>query len=339
MQNFISDNNASAHPEVLSYLSHLSLEHQHAYAGDNITKQATMLFKKHFGEDLQVFFTQTGSASNLLALGSVTESHQAVICADSAHVNKDECGAIERLLGIKLLPISAKEGKITPSQVDAIVQEHAMVHRVQPRVVSITQCSEWGTVYSIAEIRALSSYCHQHNLLLHMDGARLANAVVALNSSFRAVTVDSGVDILSFGGTKNGLMNAEAVIFFGNTVADKTPYLHKQLLQLTSKMRYISGQFIPLLSNDLWKKNAKHANEMAALLAEKLKNSIEIVMPVQTNAVFAKVPKCIIQPLMRSHEFAIWDNQESIIRLMTAFNTTEETIQAFADNMFKISFS
>ncbi|MDF1646656.1 MAG: aminotransferase class V-fold PLP-dependent enzyme [Legionellaceae bacterium] len=333
MQNFISDNNAPAHPEVLSFLGQLSSEHQYAYAQDDITRNAKALFKQHFGNDIEVFFTQTGSASNLLSLGAVTDSHQAIICADTAHVHMDECGAIERLLGIKLLALPATQGKITPMQILSLLKEYDTVHRVQPKVVSLTQCTEWGTVYTLEEIRAISHVCHQYSMQLHMDGARLANAAVALGCSLREMTMDCGVDVLSFGGTKNGLMSAEAVVFSAKAFTAKTPYIHKQLLQLSSKMRYISAQFIPLLLDDLWYKNAKNANDMATMLANKISGHVEIVMPVETNAVFAKLPENLIEPLQNSHEFSIWNNEENIVRLMTAFNTKEETVLSFARNL------
>lgn len=329
---FISDNASGVHPEVLAALSDANRGHAVAYGDDGWTTRATALLRRHFGAGTEPFLILTGTAANVLALQCVLESWQAVICADGSHLNRDECGAPEKFIGAKLLTAPTHEGKLTPAAVLHLLRDTDMVHRVQPRVVSIAQCTEWGTVYTVEELKALAAFCHGNGLLLHMDGARLANAAAALGTGLAALSTDCGVDVVSFGGTKNGLMGAEAVLFADPARAAPAGHYRKQAMQLASKMRFVAAQLEALLKADLWLRSASHANAMAARLARALDGikGIEIVMPVETNAVFARLSPTHVAELQRTHVFAVWDSHESIVRWMTSFDTTPDDVDAFA---------
>ena len=333
MLNFVSDNAATCHPKVLDSLLELNHGHQTAYGVDEVSDRAKALFKQHFGDDIAVFFTQTGTASNVLSLKSVVRSFEAVLCADSSHLYRDECGAPEALLGSKLIPVKTVQGKVTVENLDAIYHGYNIVHRVQPRVLSISQVTEWGTVYSIDEVKNLSLWCHERGLLLHMDGARLHNACAYLDRCLKSVSVDCGVDILSLGGTKNGLINAEAVIFFDKDLAKNTPFWQKQLMQLTSKMRFIAAQWISLLEQNLWIENARQANPYAALLSQQIADAVDIVMPVQSNVLFIKLHDEAYQHLKKVANFVLWQESPCIARIMTAFDTVEDDIIHFAEHI------
>lgn len=329
---FISDNASGIHPEVLAALSNANRGHARAYGHDAYTVRVTALFRRHFGDHVQVLLALTGTGANVIALQSVLRSHEAVICADCAHLHRDECGAPEKFTGAKLLPAPTTRGKLSPETVRPLLPDTSMVHRVQPRLVSVSQCTEWGTVYSIAELRALADFCHERGLLLHMDGARLSNAAAALGVSLKEASADGGVDILSFGGTKNGLMGAEAVVFFEPRLAETAAFARKQAMQLCSKMRFVAAQFEALLDGDLWQRNASHANAMAGRLAAALQDvdGVELVLPVETNAVFARMAPTAVSKLQAAVVFAVWDSAQSIVRWMTSFDTTENEVQGFA---------
>lgn len=329
-QHFLSDNASPAHHEVIKAITEANSGYEIAYGEDLVTQRAVAEFKRHFGSSCEVFFTSTGTASNVTALKSILDSYEAVLCADSAHLYKDECGAPEALLGTKLIPVETHQGKISPEKLRPHLLDKAMVHRVQPRVVSIAQCTEWGTVYTLDELRALSDFCKKNALLLHIDGARLANAACHLGVSLHEICLNGSIDLLSFGGTKNGLMMAEAVVLFNPEISRKMAFVHKQMMQLCSKMRYISAQFLALFKDELWKRNAEHANEMARLLVKELGKSVEIIMPVESNVVFAKIPESEIAPLRAEYPFAIWNSSENIVRWMTSYDTREDTVRAFA---------
>ena len=330
MKNFLSDNAAAIHPAVLAKIAEVNQGYAPAYGEDYYTQQAVSLFRQHFGNDIKVFFVLTGTAANVIALQSVMRSFEAVIAADCSHLQLDECGAAEKFLGSKLLLARTEQGKLTPETIAPLLRDTAMVHRAQPRVLSITQCTEWGTLYTPEEIRALSELCRKHHLLLHMDGARLCNAAVALGLSLQEASVELGVDILSFGGAKNGLMAAEAIVFFRAELAKNTGFYRKQGMQLMAKMRFVAAQFIALMEGDLWRQNARHANAMARLLREKTEDVVEIVAPVETNVVFARLQADRIPGLHENFDFAIWNTNESIVRWMTAFDTTEQDVTDFA---------
>jgi threonine aldolase len=331
-RSFASDNNAGVHPKVLEAIAAVNQGHVVGYGDDPYTEEAIENFKQHFGKDIEVFIVFNGTAANCLGLKALTESYQAVICADGAHIYTDECGAPEKFTGCKLIPIAAPDGKLTVESVSHAYHGIGDQHHVQPRVVSITQVTELGTVYKPREVRDLARFAHEHNMFLHMDGARIANAAVSLGLSLREATRDLGVDVLSFGGTKNGAMGAEAVIFFDKALSRDFLYIRKQGMQLASKMRFISAQFSALFTDDLWRKNAEHANAMAALLQNEIKkiSKVKILYPVDANGVFAQIPKAAIAKLQKRYFFYVWNEETSVVRWMCSFDTTEEDVKQFA---------
>ena len=328
---FASDNNSGIHPAVLRAIHRVNEGHVLAYGDDPYTKGAIEKFKEHFGKNIDVYFAFSGTGTNVLALQAITEPHNAIICSATSHMNVDECGAPEKTTGCKLLAIPSQNGKITVEQIKKQVHGIGDQHHVQAKVISITQATEFGTVYTLEEIRNIADYAHKNQMLLHMDGARLSNAAASLNTSFKEITSDVGVDILSFGGTKNGLLCAEAVIFFDKTLANNFKFIRKQGTQLPSKMRFIAAQFEALLSNDLWLKNATHANKMASKLAKGVEviPSIQITQKVESNAVFATVPSQYIPTLQKEYPFYVWDEDKSEVRWMTSFDTTTSDIENF----------
>ena len=330
-RSFASDNNAGVHPEIMAALAAANDGHVIAYGDDPYTARAVAKFREHFGADVEVFFVFGGTGANVLGLKAATESHQAIICADTAHINVDECGAPEKFTGCKLLSVPTQEGKFRVDSFAHFMHGIGFEHHVQPRVISISQATEMGTVYTPKEIEQLATFAHQHDMVLHVDGARLANAAASLRLPLKTITKDAGVDVLSFGGAKNGMMYGEAVVFFDKSLAKDFKYTRKQGTHLPSKMRFISAQFEALLSNDLWRRNAEHANRMAQLLARELRriSRIRITQPVQANGVFAIVPKKYIARLQKEYFFYVWNEQTSEVRFMTSFDTTEEDIADF----------
>ena len=328
---FASDNNAGVHPEILKAIASVNIGHVVAYGDDPYTASAIKKMKGIFGHDTDIYFVFIGTAANVLGLSAFTKSYNAVICPDTAHIHVDECGAPEKFSGCKLLSVKTPDGKLTVDLIKQHMHGIGFEHHVQPRVVSITQSTEMGTVYSIDEIKAIADYAHSNHMILHMDGARISNAAVALDTGFYEMTGGAGVDVLSFGGTKNGLMYGEAIVFLNPQFSNDFKYRRKQGMQLASKMRYISAQFEAFLSNDLWKKNADHANRMAGKLFNALKDvkGIEITQPVQSNAVFAKIPGEIIADLQEQFFFYVWDEETFEVRWMCSFDTTEEDIEGF----------
>lgn len=330
-RSFASDNNAGIHPEVIKAIKSANEGHVIAYGDDHITARVEKLFQKHFGPGIAVYFVFGGTGANVLGLKSITESHNAIICAESAHVNVDECGAPEHFTGCKLIALSTPDGKLRVEQLKPLLHAFGNEHHVQPRVISISQATEMGTVYTKKELKTLSSFAHENNMLLHVDGARISNAAVSLNSSLREITADVGVDVLSFGGTKNGMMYGEAVIFFNKKLATDFKYIRKQGMHLPSKMRYISAQFEALLAGNLWKRSASHANRMAHILASELAKlpKIKITQPVESNGVFAVIPPKYIPALQKKYFFYVWNEEISEVRLMASFDTTERDIYDF----------
>ena len=332
VRSFASDNNAGVHPKVLQAMAAANGGHVVGYGDDRYTEAAVGKFKQHFGSDIEVFIVFNGTAANCLSLKALTESYQAVICAEAAHIYTDECGAPEKFTGCKLIPIPTADGKLTVEAVRHAYHGIGDQHHVQPRVISITQVTEMGTVYTPREIRDLARFAHDHNMFLHMDGARIANAAVNLGLTLREATRDLGVDVLSFGGTKNGAMGAEAVVFFNRKFSRDFLYRRKQGMQLASKMRFISAQFEALLTNDLWRKNAQHANRMAGLLEEEVGRipTVKIVYKVEANGVFAQIPRRAIAKLQKRYFFYVWDESRSVVRWMCSFDTTEQDVKRFA---------
>jgi threonine aldolase len=330
-KNFASDNNSGIHPEILDAIISANRGHTIAYGDDYYTELAFEKFKEHFGENIDIYFVFNGTAANVLGIKAVTKSFNSIICADIAHVNVDECGAPEKFTGCKLLTIPSGDGKITTDQIKQKMHGIGVEHHSQPKVVSITQSTELGTVYTLKEISEIADFVHAHGMILHMDGARVSNAVASLNVGLRDITTDIGVDVLSFGGTKNGMLLGEAVIFFNRDLSRDFKYIRKQGMQLASKMRFVSSQFNALLSNDLWLRNARHSNEMARLLAEKVSDipQVKITQKVEANAVFATVPKKCVPAMQEKYFFYVWNEETSEVRWMTTFDTTIEDIEDF----------
>jgi len=330
---FASDNWAGVHPEVLQAMAAANEGHVPSYGGDPYTHEAVARIRAELGEDAEVFLVFSGTAANVLCLQSMVHSHQAVICAETAHVYTSECAAAEKHIGCKLLTVPSPQGKITVQGIRNHLHDIGNEHHVQPRAVSITQATEYGTVYTPQEIRVIADFAHTHSLLLHMDGARIFNAAVSLNVPLRAITSGAGVDALSFGGTKNGLVAGEAVVFFKQVLADDFEFKRMQGMQLSSKMRFIAAQFNALLTNDLWKRSAAHANRMAQLLAGELAGikGVALTQRVQANEVFVKLPPEIIPKLQERWPFHVWNEATSEARLITSFDTAEADVTDFAD--------
>jgi threonine aldolase len=339
MKSFGSDNHAPVHPDVLAAILAADSGDVPSYGDDPWTVRAEQLFKVHFGPDAVGYLVFNGTAANVLALESLARPHQAVICAESAHIHTDECGAPERYLGCKLLPAPAVDGKLTVDVVDRMVSGAGDQHHVQPGPLSITQSTELGTRYTLAELRELADWAHDRGLALHLDGARLANAAAGLGVSLGEASAGCGVDVLSFGATKNGGMGAEAVVFLGPAAAAGFPYRRKQGMQLASKMRYAAAQFVALLTDDLWLRNASHANSMATRLAAAVAAvpGVRITRPVEANAVFAIPPRSVIAPLQAKYPFYVWDEATGEVRWMTSFATTESDVDGFATALAELA--
>jgi threonine aldolase len=329
---FASDNNAGIHPLLLESIANANKGHVVAYGDDIYTTEAVNALKKHFGDGIEAFFVLTGTGANVLSLTSLTRSFNAVICAETAHINTDECGAPEKFTNCKLITVPTPDGKLTPALVRPKLVGFGFEHHVQCKVISISQPTEMGTVYTPGEIKDLSALAGEFGMFIHMDGARLANAAVSLDLPFADFTSKAGVDVLSFGGTKNGMMSGESVVFFNRELAANFRYNRKQSMQLVSKMRFIGAQFSTYLNTGLWKENAAHANKMASLLAEKVSSipRVKITQKVEANAVFAIIPKEITERLQKKYFFYIWDEHTNEVRWMTSFDTTVEDIEGFA---------
>jgi threonine aldolase len=330
-RSFASDNNAGVHPEILEALARANQGHVVAYGDDPYTRSAIQKFEEHFGPDIDVFFTFNGTGANVLGLQALNRSYNAVLCSDYAHIYTDECGAPEKHTGCKLIPLPHEDGKITLNSVRHAYHGIGDQHHVQARVISITQSTEMGTVYKPEEIQSLARFAHERKMFLHMDGARIANAAASLGQSLREATRDLGVDVLSFGGTKNGIMGGEAVVFFDRQLSKDFLYLRKQGMQLASKMRFIAVQFEALLTNDLWRRSAEQANRMARLLEKEISRipEVKIVWKVEANGVFAKIPRPAIKKIMQRYFFYMWIEEENIVRWMCSFDTTEEDVRRF----------
>jgi threonine aldolase len=329
-KSFGSDNHAGIHPAVLRAITDANAGDAVAYGADAWTERATAGLREIFGAD-EAVLVLNGSGANVLGLSLLLRRHEAVICAESAHINTDECGAPEQLVGTKLLTVPSPDGKITPELIAEKLSGRGDDHRSQPGVVAVTQSTELGTCYTLAELRKIADFCHASDLRLYLDGARLANAAASLDCSLAELA--EYADALSFGGTKNGAMGAEALIVMRPSLSADAPYLRKQMLQLTSKLRFVAAQFTALLQDDLWLANATHANTMARRLAEGAAAvaGVEIVHPVQANAVFARLQPRHIAALQQDWIFHVWDEAGHVVRWMTSFDTTEDEVSAFLD--------
>jgi len=338
IRSFASDNNAGVHPEILKAIAMVNQGHVVGYGADPYTAIMVNTFREHFGADVEVFPVFNGTGANCLSLQALTKSYHAVLCAASAHIYTDECGAPEKFTGCKLIPIPTSDGKLTVELVRHAYHGIGDEHHVQPKVISITQATEMGTVYRPEEIRALAQFAREHDLYLHLDGARIANAAASLGQNLRQATRDLGVDVLSFGGTKNGILGGEAVVFFRPEMAEDFLYLRKQAMQLASKMRFISAQLGALLTSDLWLTNAQHSNRMAKLLEAEVRKipQAKIVYHVEANGVFAKIPHEAIAKIQERYFFYVWNEEESVVRWMCSFDTTEEDVKEFAAFVAKV---
>ena len=330
MKSLASDNFSGVHPDILQAVIDANVGHEFAYGYDRYTEKAVEMFRERLG-DVDVFFVSTGTGANVLGLKAIMRSYDAVLCPETAHINTNECGAVESIVGCHIIAIPTKDGKISVDDIRRYLHLLGNEHHAQPKVISISQPTELGTLYTTKEIKSLSEFAHKHGMYLHMDGARISNAAATMGMSFKEFTTDAGVDVLSFGGTKNGMMMGEAVIFFDRALSRNFKYIRKQGTQLASKMRFISAQFIAFLKDDLYLKNAAHANKMAKMLAEGIKDipRIKIVQEVQTNAVFAIVPSEYIPKLQENYFFYVVDENISLVRWMCTFDTTEEDVKGF----------
>lgn len=339
MLDFASDNYSGVHPEIMDALAAANTGHQISYGGDQYTSALSTHITRHFGERAEVFPMLTGTGANVTALQAMTSRWGAIVCSANAHVHTDEGGAPEKVAGLKLLPVATPDGKLTPELIDREAWGFGDEHRAQPEVVSLTESTELGTVYTVDEIQAITHHAHSLGLKVHMDGARLANAAATLGSSLRELTTDVGVDVLSFGGTKNGLMLGEAIVVLNADAAPGLTFLRKTNMQLASKMRYLSVQLSALLEGDLWLRNAGHANAMAARLREGLERAVSegraprlvFTQPTQANSVFATLPPEVTERLRSFAHFYDWDASLGEVRWMTSFDTSENEVDEFID--------
>jgi threonine aldolase len=333
-KSFASDNWSGVAPAIMQALIEVNNLHHPAYGeNDPLLEKAQQLFRNHFGDNSKTFFVYNGTAANVLSVRHLLRPWEAVVAAHSAHLNEDEAGAPEALTGSKILTIETDNGKITPEMVKPFLNSIGFQHHSQPKLITISQTTELGTVYSLEEIRQLARFAHQNSMLLHMDGARISNAAVAIGCSFKEMITETGVDVLSFGGTKNGLMFGEAIVFLKKDLAVGFEYNRKQSMQLASKMRFIIAQFITYLEQEIWKYNALNANNMAQIFATKLCEvpGFSLSRKVEANGVFAIMPENLIEKLQTEYFFHIWNEQKHEARLMCSFDTKLEDIDGFVD--------
>lgn len=334
---FASDNSAGVHPEIMKALQDANQGHVKGYGDDELTRRTTQKIKDLFGGDAEVFFVFNGTGANTVAIASLVKPFQSVICATTAHINVDECGAPQNFAGCSLLTIDTPDGKLTPQLIEPrIAHLFGVEHHSQPAMISISQPTELGTVYSRPEIEALCALAKKYNLYVHIDGARISKAVASSKVSFNEMT--RGVNVISLGGTKNGMMYGEALVFRGLIPHANVKYIRKQGMQLASKMRYIAAQFDAYLTDGLWLKNAADSNKMARLLAEQVSQipRVKIVQKVESNAVFAQLPAEWIKPLQDEFPFYVWDEAQHIVRWMTSWDTTEDDVCTFVATMIEL---
>lgn len=330
---FASDNNSGVHPLVMESMMEANKGHVIAYGDDEYTQKAIETIQGMFSSKPEVFFVMNGTGANVLSLNMLGGSFCSVFCVETAHINVDECGAPEKFTGMKLIAASSADGKLKVGNIEPHLHAVGFEHHTQPGIISITQPTEMGTLYTPSEIKILADFAHENNMYLHVDGARISNAVAASGISLSSMLEKSGVDVLSFGGTKNGIMYGEAVVFFNTKLAKNFKYYRKQSMQLSSKMRFIGAQFNAFFKDDLWIKNATHANQMAKLLYDKVSNidGVKVTQQVQANGVFAIIPKKLIPMLQKEYFFYMWDDHTGEVRWMCSFDTTHEDINEFAE--------
>lgn len=332
MRSFASDNNSGVHPSIMEALHQANRDHAFGYGDDSWTEEAVRKIKETFTPECEPLFVFNGTGSNVVALQLITRPYHSILCAETAHIYVDECGSPVKMTGCQIRPVMTPDGKLTPELIKPYLHGFGDQHHSQPGAIYLSQCTELGTVYTPLELKAITALAHQHGMRVHMDGARLANACAALNLSLKELTVDCGIDILSFGGTKNGLMMGECVVIFDQTLQAEARFVRKQSAQLVSKMRYLSCQFTAYLTGDLWLNNAVHANEMARRLYEVLIQfpDVRFTQKVESNQLFLTMPRAVIDRLLESYFFYFWNEEADEIRLVTSFDTTEQDIEAFA---------
>ena len=338
---FGSDNHSGFSPEVMDALMRANDRHALAYGDDEVTARLELLIKETFGSQASIYLVFNGTGANVLCIDAMCRSHEAVVCAETAHINVDECGAPQRVVGCRLLTVDTPDGKLTPALVRTRLHGFGFEHHSQPKAISISQPTELGTLYTLEEIKALADLAHSYDMYLHVDGARLANAAVALGCTFKEMTTDLGVDALSFGGTKNGLLMGESCVLLNPALDIDMKYRRKQMTQLGSKMRFMAAQMEAYLEvaesksqkveEPLWKRNAEHSNQMAQLLRQEVEKveGVKIMYPVQVNSVFAQLPREVWKRLQGCYFFYDWDEDADVVRWMCSFDTTEEDIHSF----------
>ena len=328
---FGSDNHSGASPEAIEALVRANSEHALAYGDDEVTARLEQLIQTTFGPQAKIYLVFNGTGANVLSIDAMCRSHEAVVCAETAHINVDECGAPQRVVGCRLLTVDTPDGKLTPDLVRTRLHGFGFEHHSQPKAISISQPTELGTLYTLDEIRALAELAHSHGMYLHVDGARLANAAVALGCSFKEMTTDCGVDALSFGGTKNGLLMGESCVLLNPALDVEMKYRRKQMTQLGSKMRFMAAQMECYLESGIWRRNAEHSNRMAQLLRAEVEKveGVKIMYPVQVNSVFAQLPTDVWHRLQQRYFFYDWDEAADVVRWMCSFDTTEDDIHGF----------
>lgn len=338
MRSFASDNNSGVHPLVMEALNRANSDHAIGYGDDPWTEEAVRKIRNAFETECEPLFVFNGTGSNAVALQLCTRPYNSIICAETAHIYVDECGSPARMTGCQIRPVTTPDGKLTSDLIRSYLCHFGEQHHSQPGVIYISQCTELGTVYKPEEILALAELAHRYGMYVHMDGARLANACAALNLSLKELTVDCGIDILSFGGTKNGLMLGESVIVFNPALKKEARFVRKQSAQLASKMRYLSCQFTAYLTDDLWLKNARHANHMATLLHEKLRvlPGVHITQKMESNQLFLTMPRPVIDELLKTYFFYFWNEAINEIRFVTSFDTTEKDIEELLQSIKKL---
>ncbi|MFI5196926.1 MAG: threonine aldolase family protein [Chitinophagales bacterium] len=333
MKSFASDNYAGVLPEIMEALHKANSQHARSYGADEITRRVALLFKEVFGGDADVYFVFNGTGANVLSISSATRSYNAVLCSDTSHIYNDESSAPETFTGCRFFPLQANEkGKLDIPVIRERLIRKGDVHYAQTAILSITQATEYGTVYTPDEIKEISALTKENGLYLHTDGSRFFNAAASLGCALSDISTKAGVDILSLGGTKGGMMFGEAVVVFNKDLKKHIAYKHKQIMQLASKTRFIAAQFEAMLQNEFWRKTATHANSMAQLLCSHLSKNkqVKITKPVQANAVFAEIPRHWYAPLQEHYPFYVWKDSTHEVRLMCAWDTKEEDIEKFA---------
>lgn len=339
MKTFLSDNSSAVHPKILEAIIKCNKKHEVPYGDDIYTKRAVEKFRKIFGKNVDVYFVTNDIAANVIGISSMVEPSETVICIDNSKTNK--CKTLEKITKSKISYVKGENGKITIDSLKDFLRSIETEKKVKPKVVSITQATEIGTVYSLKEVRELSNFVHENGLLLHVDGGRICNAAVSLGVSLKDMIKETGVDLLSFGGTKNGMMFGEAIISFNRDLTKNLKFIIKQDMQLISKMRYVSAQFIAYLEDNLWKKNAQKSNCMAKILEADLRviEEVEIIENVQANMIFAKLPREWIDKLRNNLYFCIVNEEKNIIRMITSFDTTIEDVNKFVTELKRLQDS